>query len=173
VESGFDWTRLWKLRVVCWFDDVGTGSFWVDGLFFGGRRYNATEEDAASQSNFGLRELVEVDEELWSDDECTSRAKALLTKLKQPAESLTLRTTVLDYANTPILPGETIHVTLPNENVNGNFRVASAEYNIDAKTQTFETILEMGRETPMLADYVFALRSKLDHVSRYKTARRG
>jgi hypothetical protein len=44
---------------------------------------------------------------------------------------------------------------------------------LDAKTQTLETVLELGRETPLLADYVFTLRSKLDHVSRYKTARRG
>jgi hypothetical protein len=36
-----------------------------------------------------------------------------------------------------------------------------------------EVTLELGREPPQLADYVFALRSKLDHVSRYKTARRG
>jgi hypothetical protein len=157
--------------VVNWFDGTGTGSFWVDGLFFGGRRYNATEEDAVSQNSYGLRELAEVDEELWSDDECTSRAKALLANLKQPAESLTIRTTVLDYGTSPILAGDTVHVTLPNENVNGDFRVASAEYNVDAKTQTLETTLELGREAPMLADYMFALRSKLNHVSRYKKAR--
>ena len=68
--------------------------------------------------------------------------------------------------------GDTVHVTLPNENVDSDFRVASAEYNVDAKTQTLETNLELGREAPQLADYVFALRSKLDHVSRYKTTRR-
>jgi hypothetical protein len=39
-----------------------------------------------SQSSYGLRELVEVDEELWSDDECASRANALLASLKDPAE---------------------------------------------------------------------------------------
>jgi hypothetical protein len=172
TEAGFDWTSIKNIRVVCWFDATGSGSFWVDGLFFGGRRYTAVEEDAPSQNNYGLRELAEVNEELWSDDECTSHAKALLANLKEPAETLTLRTTVLDYGNSPILPGDTVHVTLPNENVEGNFRVANAEYNVDAKTQTLEIVLELGRETPMLADYVFALRSKLDHVSRYKTARR-
>lgn len=25
VESGFDWTQLKKVRVVCWFDSAGTG----------------------------------------------------------------------------------------------------------------------------------------------------
>ena len=48
-----------------------------------------------------------------------------------------------------------------------------AAYNVNAKTQTLEIGLELGREPPQLADYVFALRSKLDHVSRYKTARQG
>jgi hypothetical protein len=172
VETGFDWTLVKKVRVTCWFDGVGTGSFWVDGLFFGGRRYSALEEDINSQNSYGLRELVEVDEELWSDDECASRAKALLAGLKDPAESLTLKSTVVDYGETPLLPGDTVHVVLPNEGVDGDFRVLSVEYRVDARTQTLETALELGREAPLLADYLFALRSKTDHLSRYKVARR-
>jgi hypothetical protein len=171
VESGFDWTQVKKVRVVCWFDEVGTGSFWVDGLFFGGRRYSALQEDAGSQGSYGLRELVEVDEELWSDDECASRAKALLANLKNPAEQLTLRSTVVDYGNAPLLPGDKVHVALPNEGVDGDFRILSVEYNVDAKTQTLETLLELGREQPLLADYMFSLKSKTDSLSRYKLAR--
>jgi hypothetical protein len=171
VESGFNWTQVKKVRVVCWFDSAGTGSFWVDGLFFGGRRYSTVQEDAGSQSSYGLRELVEVDEELWSDDECASRANALLASLKDPAEQLTLRSTVVDYGNTPLLPGDKVHVTLPNEGVDGDFRILSAEYNVDAKTQVLETMLELGREKPLLADYMFILKSKTDSLSRYKLAR--
>jgi hypothetical protein len=171
VQSGFDWTQLKKVRVVCWFDSAGTGSFWVDGLFFGGRRYSALQEDAGSQGSYGLRELVEVDEELWSDDECASRANALLASLKDPAEQLTLRSTVVDYGNSPLLPGDKVHVTLPNEGVDGDFRILSAEYNVDAKTQVLETVMELGREKPLLADYMFSLKSKTDSLSRYKLAR--
>jgi hypothetical protein len=171
VQSGFDWTQLKKVRVVCWFDSVSTGSFWVDGLFFGGRRYSAVQEDAGSQNSYGLRELVEVDEELWSDAECTSRAKALLASLKDSAEQLTLRSTVVDYGTTPLLPGDKVHVALPNEGIDGDFRILSAEYNVDAKTQTLETLLELGREQPLLADYMFSLKSKTDSLSRYKLAR--
>jgi hypothetical protein len=171
AETGFNWTNVKKVRAVCWFDGAGTGSFWVDGLFFGSRRYSAMEEDAASQNSYGLRELVEVDEELWSDDECTSRAKATLTQLKTPAERLTARSTVVDYGSSPLLPGDTVHVALPNEGVNADFRIANIEYTVDARTQTLETVLELGREAPLLADYVFALRSKTDHLSRHKTAR--
>jgi hypothetical protein len=171
VESGFNWTQVKKVRVVCWFDSAGTGSFWVDGLFFGGRRYSALQENAGSQSSYGLRELVEVDEELWSDDECASRANALLASLEDPAEQLTLRSTVIDYGNAPLLPGDKVHVTLPNEGVNGDFRILSAEYNVDAKTQVLETMMELGREKPLLADYMFRLKSKTDSLSRYKLAR--
>jgi hypothetical protein len=124
-----------------------------------------------SESSYGLRELVEVDEELWNDGECTSRAKALLASLKDSAEQLTLRSTVVDYGATPLLPGDKVHVTLPNEGVDGDFRILSAEYYVDGKTQTLETLLELGREQPLLADYMFSLKSKTDSLSRYKLAR--
>jgi hypothetical protein len=174
VESGFDWTAIWRVRVVCWFDGTGSGSFWVDNLFFGGRRYSSLQEDIASQvawTNSEPRDYVDTDEELWSDNECMLRAKAVLAQLKDPAESLTIRSTVVDYGSTPLLPGDKIHVVLPNENVNGYFRILSVEYSVDGKTQTLEITLELGREKSLLADYVYALRSKVDRVNRYKVAR--
>jgi hypothetical protein len=171
VEDGFNWQQIWRIRVICWFTDSGPGSFWVDSLFFGGRQYSSLQEDATSQANFGLRELVEVNEEYCSDLECESHAKALLSNLKDPAESLALKSTVLDYGSTPILAGDQLHVTLPNEGVDGDFRVLSVEYLVDGKTQTLETTLELGREKPMLADYVYALRSRTDRLSRIKKSR--
>jgi hypothetical protein len=171
VEDGFNWTSVRKVRFDCWFTGTGTGSFWVDGLFFGGKRYSAVEEDSGSQSDYGLRELVEVDEELYSDMECQLRAKAILAHLKDPAEYLTVRTTVLDYGLTPILPGDRIHVTLPNENVDADFRILSVEYVVDGKNQTLEVTLELGHEQSLLADHLYALRSKTDHLSRHKLAR--
>jgi hypothetical protein len=140
-------------------------------LFFGGRRYSATQEDGGSQSAYGLRELVEVDEELYSDNECLLRAKALLNHLKDPAEYLTIKSTVLDYGTTPLLAGDKIHVALPNENVDADFQILSIEYHVDGRTQTLEITLELGRETPLLADYLYLLRSKTDHLSRHKIAR--
>lgn len=171
VESGFDWTQIKKVRFDCWFTGAGTGSFWVDGLFFGGRRYSSTQEDSSSQSSYGLRELVEVDEELYSDGECQLRAKALLAHLKDPAEYLTVTSTVIDYGSNPLLAGDKITVVLPNENVNSDFRILAAEYFVDAKMQTLEITSKLGREEPLLADYLYALRSKTDHLSRHKIAR--
>jgi len=171
VESGFDWTDIKKIRFDVWFDASGSGSFWIDGLFFGGRRYSSMQENAASQSSYGLRELVEVDEELFSDAECELRAKALLAHLKDPAEYLTVRSTVIDFGSSPVLPGDKVNVVLPNENVDADFRILSVEYFVDAKTQTLEITLKLGREEPLLADYLYALRSKTDHLSRHKIAR--
>jgi hypothetical protein len=169
--GAFDWTQIKKLRFYADFQGVNSGTLWIDGLFFGGRRYCSTQEDTNSQSAYGLRELVETDEELYSDNECALRAKALLNHLKAPAEYLTVKSTVIDYGNAPLLPGDKIHVTLPNENVDADFRIESVEYNVDAKTQTLEITLELGHETPLLADYLYTLRSKTAHLSRYKVAR--
>jgi hypothetical protein len=71
-----------------------------------------------------------------------------------------------------MLAGDKVQVALPNEGINSDFRVLSVEYNVDGKTQVLETTLELGREKPLLADYVYALRSRADHLSRYKTAKR-
>jgi hypothetical protein len=42
------------------------------------------QEDGASQNTYGLREFVDTDEELYSDNECAARAKAILAQLKDP-----------------------------------------------------------------------------------------
>lgn len=45
-------------------------------------------------------------------------------------------------------------------------------HRVDAAAQTLETTLTLGREPPLMADYVYALRSKTDSLSRHKAARR-
>jgi len=155
----FNWASVKKIFWYCNFSGTGTGSFWVDNLFFNRRRWEATREDTASQSSYGLRELVEVDEELHSDNECDLRAKALLDHLSEPAEFLTLQTTCLDYGTNRLLPGDKIHVTLPNENVDSDFRIINVEYQVTANDQTLEITLELGKEKPLLADYLYGLRA--------------
>lgn len=89
--------------------------------------------------------------------------------MKEPAECLTLRSTVVDYGDTPVLSADKIHVVLPNENV--DFRVLSVEDYVDGKMQALELTLKLRRERPLLADYLYALRSKTDSLSRHKIAR--
>jgi len=167
----FNWENIWRIDIICHFSGTGTGSFWIDNLFFDKCRWEATQDDSTSQSNYGLRELVEVDEELHSDNECSLRAKALLAHLKDPAEYITLRSNVIDYATNPILPGDKIHVTLPNENIDADYRIISVEYRATAAEQTLEVTLELGKETPLLADYLYALRSKSSALARTKAGK--
>jgi len=121
--------------------------------------------------NYGLRELVEVDEELHSDYECQLRAKALLAYLKSPATRLTIRSTVIDYGNTPILAGDKVYVSLPNCGIEDYFRVANVEYVVDARKQTLELNLELGKEPTLLADYIYALSSETARLARTKAPR--
>lgn len=166
-STPFDWSSIKNILFYVDFSGsggVGTGSFWIDNLFWNHCRWKAVrplsgEEPTASQTAYGLRELVEVDEELHSDNECDLRAKALLAHLEDCAELLTITSTMIDYGNTPILAGDKIHVTLPNENVDSDFRIISVEYHVVAETQTLEITLELGKQKPLLADYLYGLRS--------------
>jgi hypothetical protein len=163
VQSGFNWEIINEILWDMHFSGTGTGSFWVDNLFFNSARWSGTYGS-------GSRELAETDEELHSDNECLLRAKALHDYLSSPAEYIKVVSDVVDFGTTPILAADRIWVTLPNENVDGYYRVVP-EYRLIAETQTLEVTLELGKEPPLLADYLYALRSKTGSLSRYKIGR--
>ena len=165
----FDWANVKYIRFIV-SSTVGV-NLRIDNLFFDKCRWSATQENAVSQTAYGLRELVEVDEELHSDNECTLRAKALLAHLKDAAEYLTVRSDVIDYGTNKLLPADKIHVTLPNENIDADYRIISVEYRVIAALQTLEITLELGKEPSLLADYLYALRSKSSALARTKIAR--
>jgi len=164
VQTGFNWETINELMWDMHFAGTGTGSFWVDNLFFNSARWSATYGS-------GARELAETDEELHSDNECLLRAKALYDHLSSAAEYIRVVSDVIDFGTTPILAADRIWVTLPNENVDGYYRVITAEYRLISETQTLETTLELGKEPQLLADYLYALRSKAGSLSKYKIGR--
>lgn len=172
VDSGFDWTKIKKVRFSPYCANItDTGSIYIDRMYFFGHRWAATEEDSSSQTSYGLRELSETNEELYSDNECELRAKALLAQLKDPAEYLTLRSTIIDYYVNQLLPADKIPVTLPNENVDSDYRIINSEYHVVARDQTLEITLELGKEKPLLADYLYGLRAEaptLESLARMK-----
>ena len=175
ADSAFDWTAVASVRINGWLVSPSVpGNIWMGQLYFGGRRYSATVEDANSQHLYSEdkpREYEDTDEELWSDNDCLLRARAILASKKDPSEYITMKSTVIDYGVTPLFPADMIQVVLPNENINGNFRILSAEYQVKSEAGELEVSLELGREKALLADYVYALRSKVDRVNRYKVAR--
>lgn len=135
----------------------------VDHLFFYDARFYAMRENADSQGLYGLRELSETDEELVSDNECDLRAQSLLAYLKDPAESLTVESTSVDYGTTPILAGDFVY----------GFRVDSVDYMLDAETQTLRMTLDMGKIPPHLTDYMYGLRSTTVNVEKLARTKLG
>jgi len=176
VDAGFDWTQIKKIEFQYFAIAAGGTTLWIDGLYFGGCRFSAIEEEQASQNAYGLRELTETDEELTSDNACDLRAKALLNYLKDPDQYLRITSTVIDYGTTPLLAADTIHVTLPNENVDSDFRIETVKYYVDPKTQTLEVTLELGKVPPQLADYLYGMRTTtvtLEKLARTKLGKHG
>lgn len=175
VQSGFNWSSVKVARIRFYFPQpTASGVFRMHALYFGGCRFSAVVEDAASIASIGLREYVEVDEELYSDVECSRRASALLAYLKDAAEHLRIVSTVLNYGMSPILAGDKVHVVLPTEGVNGDFRVESAEYRIPkGDTTTLEITLELGKEPPHLADYLYGLRTHTPNVEKLSRTKLG
>ena len=171
--SDFRWDLIMGVRFTVNQKPGQYGDVWVDMFHFGQGRWEArrpleAQEPTSSQTTYGERELAEVDEELHSNNECDLRAKALLAHLENPAEYITVSSTVIDYGTDTLLPGDKVHVTLPNENIDADYRIISAEYRLNAATQTLEVVLELGKETPLLADYLYTLRSKSSALARYK-----
>jgi len=167
------WSQISGLQLIISALDISTYILYDGDFGFLNGPFTGTAEDSASQNAYGLRELTETDEELTSDNECNLRAKALLAYFKDPAEYLTIRSTVIDYGNTPLFAGDKIHVTLPNENVDSDYRIESVEYHVDAKTQTLEITLELGKVPPMLADYLYGLRATTVTVEKLARTKLG
>lgn len=146
----------------------------IDKLFFDKGRFSAVEEDSASEAAYGIRILCETDEELVSDSDCDLRAKSLLAYWKDPDEYLKVSSTVLDYGLTPVLAGDTVHATFPNENVDADYRVETVEYFISKDDEnTLEVTFELGKVPPLLTDYMYGLRSTTVTVEKLARTKLG
>ena len=168
------WSQISGLDIIIYRDPSVSNYIMLDGDFgFLNGAFTATSEDSGSQNAYGLRELTETDEELASDNECNLRAKALRDYLKNPAEYLIVRSTVIDYGNTPFLSADKMRIILPNENVDSDYRIESVEYHVDAKTQTLEITLELGKVPPLLADYLYGLRATTVSVEKLARTKLG
>jgi hypothetical protein len=152
----FDWKKIKKLIFDAHFSGTGTGSFWIDNLYFGRSRWSATAEDSTSQARYGLRELAIVDETLVSDDTCSKVAEAELNFRKDPAEFL--RVTVI--GDPRLVAGETIHVVSPNENIDADYRIQAVDHYLNAEGE-FETSLTLIAEPPRLAEIISETRREI------------
>lgn len=131
--SVFDWSGIKKIE---WITSTTAGvDFYVDGAFFNSRRFLNTAEDATSQSNYGVREMVVVDDALGSTAECEMRGEALLYQLKDPP----IRLDVTVPGNTGLKIGDRLPMTIPAENISAvNFDVITVIHTFN-KNQGFRT----------------------------------
>jgi len=165
VEIGSpDWGDITTLHFEIT-QENSVGGFWLDDPYFGKARWSAIAEAITDPRD--IREMTETDEELHSDAECAIRAEALLDWLKDEAELLTLQTEILDFGNNHIQPGDMQPVVLPNENVNKSLRVLSVDYLL-GEEQELPIAIELGKETPLLADYLYRLRKDTSIMARLK-----
>lgn len=60
TQTGFDWTHIKKVKISCIVKEdltAGSGDYWVDSMYFTGRRFSSMQEDGSSQYSYGLREI--------------------------------------------------------------------------------------------------------------------
>ncbi|MCW3998926.1 MAG: hypothetical protein NWE93_01645 [Candidatus Bathyarchaeota archaeon] len=164
IPLSFDWTQVKTFYIYSAVTTPGTaGNIWYGNLYFGKGRYSNIQQDAASISRYGERQYVDIVEDLYSDNECMLRAKSILAYKKQIKTSLVLKSTLIDYGTTPILPGDMIAVTLPNENISSvSFLVKSVEYHVLAENNTLDISLNLGYQKQLMADWIYALRARTD-----------
>lgn len=146
-DSG-GWTSVgsptWDDLEQVWFYFVlvpgGAGSFHVDidAIYLMGGRHWALAEDAISQTDYGVRELIHIDELLPSPTYCARRGGELLKRLKDPLTQIDVKTPL----NTNIWIGDQLSMTLPTEGISAeNFSVIATETNVVPEATTSTTML--------------------------------
>jgi hypothetical protein len=120
------------------FQGTGSGngvySLHVDGLHFGNRCfYCAAEQDAASQTDYGRRDLYYVDSNLVSNAECVNMARTLLYQLSEPL----IQIEVEIPGNTNVKIGDRLSMTVPAEGLSAvDFDVIQVEHDFSAAFKT-------------------------------------
>jgi hypothetical protein len=89
---------------------------------------------------------------------------------------LNITSDVITYDTNPPLAADRVHVHLPNENVDSDFRIESIDYKVVSKSATLTLSIELGKAPPVLADYLYGLRTftvNVEKLSRTKLGRGG
>lgn len=107
-------------------------TFDIDGLCFNFGRWRSSATDAT----YPLRELIVVDDDLKSDNDCQRRAESLLYQRKD----LVKRLDICTLGNPNILLGDKLPITI--EDVSTDFYVTTVEHSF-SKAQGFITTASM------------------------------
>ena len=123
---------------------------YLDGVHFSGTRYNKTVEDATSQSNYGLKTKIEIDDSLCSLTDCQLKAESLLSFLKDPVETLEL---TLQGKYLALKPGWQVPVSISQLNINDLFRIINFTHYVD-ESQNWKINVTLKNE-PVYIDKIF------------------
>ncbi len=162
-DATFDWTQIKRVDIQfdCSTPKAGDHYFYIDQLYFGGRRYYAEGTVATIE----VRELAETDDNLQSDADCQARVDALLAFYKDPAESLTLETTIFECSGTLPIAGDMIPINLATEGINASYLLDSVEYTLDGENKELNVEFTAGKPQLQLADYIYKLTAKTNQLS--------
>lgn len=117
----------------------------VDALYFSGMRWYAHALNGGSQTSYGVRDYVDVDDRLRSNDAAGTKSAALLAQRKDPIDQLDLTIRPFDPN---ILIGDQIPITLENEDLSiVNFNVIRVEQTMvqDVGFDTVATLVTSDR----------------------------
>jgi hypothetical protein len=134
----------WNLavpKVDFWGAGSGNGvySLHIDGLHFSNRCfYCAPEQNAASQTSYGRRDLYYVDSNLVSNAECVNMARTLLYQLSEPLIQIEAGIT----GNTNVKIGDRLSMTVPAEGLSAvDFDVIQVEHDLSAQGFTTKALM--------------------------------
>jgi len=98
--------------------------FRIDCIYFSSLRWHDLDEDAGSQTSYGVREMLVVDDRIHSNTDASNYAAVLKDRYK----NVPLQLDVLMPLDTNLLIGDRIAVTIANENLSAqNFDVIQVE----------------------------------------------
>mgnify|MGYP001602375480 CR=1 FL=1 len=116
-------------------------------------------DDATSQTTYGTREKVIINNELTDPSSATRVARSELSRYKNPREMGTVK--VISNAIAKLTLGNTIIINLPNQGVTSDeFQIISVDYNITTRSLLADEVITV-RVSERIADMIDILKNQI------------
>jgi len=181
--ADFSWTDISGIEIhVSYGSNGAKRSIYIDKMYFAGKRWGGGSshaasdgyaEDGSSQSTYGTKEIVLIEDLLRSNADCEAKARSLLNYYKDEQISLELSSDTLDWENYHPTPGNKIAADLDLVGVTGSeYRIDSIDIRFRAADNTLSVLYTLDKSPSRLADYLFNMAREIREIRRdYKTIR--
>jgi len=175
IGSSFDWTDVQIIAIIVNYSAAGTYTFFVDryyltGCRWGGGTSNAASdgfaEDTTSQTDYGVREYFDVNDNFLSDAECEARAQALLVLHKDPLITIRVYSETVDWTSYHPMAANKVHVDLDPISVVDSFRIDEMDIHVNTRNKILTVDAKLTNKPTRLADYLYRLQNKIQEVSK-------